>query len=153
MRCGNLSDLENSPDQLTEESDEEFVSLASTSDFSLSVLDGDPDEDLASSSFLESIVDVGDASIDDGELSPGAPFPVVFLGVNGGVSSAASATLDELFAATVLDCLPPAIRVDVASSLIDPSVDVDAALLDVLDFFSATVLDCVPPAIGVDVAS
>ena len=92
MRCGNLSDLENSPDQLTEESDEELVSLASSAGFSLSVPGGDPDEDLALPSILESVVDVGDAAIDDGELSPGPSFPVVFLGVDGGVSSAASAT-------------------------------------------------------------
>ena len=190
-----MSDLENSPDQLTEESDKELVLLASSSGFSLSVLDGDPDEDLASSSFLESIVDVGDAAIDDGELLPGAPFPDVFLGVDGGVFSAASASgsssssvsacpppVDAVFfmvssATFVVGNWSPGVSFPVvflvvdggvssaasatfvvgncfasASSLFDPSSDVDAASSDVLDslsadldkFFFAAFLDSVP---------
>ena len=137
MRCGNLSDLEKLPDQLTEELFEELASVASSATSSLSALDEDPDEALALSSFLESdlsiassfddVVDVGDAAIDDGELSPAASFLVAFLGVDGSALSAASATsfvgvccalftdLDEFFLAALLDVVPLAIMVDVAS--------------------------------------
>ena len=137
MRCGNLSDLEKLPDQLTEELVEELASVASSATSSLSAFDEDPDVALASSSFSESdlsiassfddVVDIGDAAIDVGELSPAASFLVAFLGVVGSASSADSATsfvgvcsasftdLDDFFLAALLDVVLPAIMVDVNS--------------------------------------
>jgi hypothetical protein len=168
MRCGNLSDLEKLPDQLTEELVEELASVASSATSSLSVFDEDPDEALVSSSFSEldlsiassfdDVVNVGKAGIDVGELSPGASFPVVFLGVDGGVFCAASAmfVVGNCFASSIALAEFTATPVCVASLLLDPFSDVDVASSYVLDslsadmdkLFFAAFLDSLPSALG-----